>query len=718
MPLDSGNRYVPCRGIRLPLDNGSFFQSSEWDCRAAEIVEAAVGKFKSNHPYLLLRRPAITLIQKYIRNSRKLRRRLEVLRAANNSDQGGTDARTALKRQARRLINTSFMALISEGDAAEEALRASRALLLEFASAPSWRRRPVIKSFLDCAEIAVAVSLAYDWLFAKLSDEERRAVEEAIFRHVLEPALAAYQDQSLLWPRRRDNCALVSNSGILIASLAVLDRYRDSSTKLLEQSLTSSRNSFKAFAPDGAWPEGLSYWSLAMRYAALMVAALESAFSTSFGLADQPGFAETGDFVLHAVGPFGAAFNFGDSDRNFDAAPLAWFAHRFRRPIDAWLIRDYDGAHFALTAIWTSSCRATRLRPNVPSGKVFRGNGLACFRNTWSSAADARPVYLAIKGGNNAAAEDPSNTRPENVMLHMQADAGSFIVDGARRRWVIDLGPDDYDLPGYFDHGADARSGARWHYYRTQATGHNTLVVNGSNQVPNAATPILGSRIEAERKWVVFDLSAAYGLPAGAIRRGAALIGRRVIIQDEIDPDISEDIMWAVHTSADADSIVGSVARFRSGDDRFVARILEPSTARFELTFPPPPRAFPITDSQKMHGRPLPGEGGWISELPRRDDDERRAAGPLIKRLEIAWPRGARRLSVLLLPDSDDVEQTWPVAPLDQWLAKRTNRSVQYPEPLHLTRGFRVLKRSSPTALSPLRSGTFGTYSQKRIEHA
>ncbi|MBV8089138.1 MAG: heparinase II/III family protein, partial [Alphaproteobacteria bacterium] len=465
-----------------------------------------------------------------------------------------------MKRQARRLINTSLMALISEGDAAEEALRASRALLLDFASASSWRQRPVIKSFLDCAEIAVAVSLAYDWLFDKLSDEECRAVEEAIFRHVLEPALAAYQDQSLLWPRRRDNCALVSNSGILIASLAVLHRYRDLSAKLIEESLKSSRNSFKAFAPDGAWPEGLSYWSLAMRYAALMVAALESAFSTSFGLADQPGFAETGDFVLHAVGPFGAAFNFGDSDRIFDAAPLAWFAHRFKRPIDAWLIRDYDGAHFALTAIWNSSCRASRRRPNVPSGKVFRGNGLACFRNTWSSAPDARPVYLAIKGGNYSAAADPSKPRPEDVMLHMQADAGSFIVDGARRRWVMDLGPDDYDLPGYFDHGADASSGARWHYYRTHAAGHNTLVVNGSNQVPNAATPILGSRIEAARKWAVFDLSAAYGLPAGAIRRGAALIGRRVIIQDEIDPDISEDIVWVIHTSADADSIVGSVA--------------------------------------------------------------------------------------------------------------------------------------------------------------
>src|SRR6516225_11897562 len=102
-----------------------------------------------------------------------------------------------------------------------------------------------------------------------------------------------YEDPSLLWPRRRDNCALVSNSGILIAALAVLERYRDLTTQLVAKSVAASRNIFEAFAPDGAWPEGLSYWSLAIRYASLMVAALESTLGNSFGLANRPGFAQT-----------------------------------------------------------------------------------------------------------------------------------------------------------------------------------------------------------------------------------------------------------------------------------------------------------------------------------------------------------------------------------------------------------------------------------------
>jgi len=703
----------------LPFDSVPALEVGQTNSAAAKLVETAVAEFKTGHPYLLFHEQGIARIRRLVGSNSKLLARLNVSLRQINPAPVGQGARAAVKHQARRLINTSFMALICNGSEANDALQASRSVLQELSSATSWRRRPVIKSFLDCAETAVAVSLAYDWLYDKLLDEEREAIENALYRHVLEPALAAYEDPSLLWPRRRDNCALVSNSGILIAALAVLERYRDLTTQLVAKSLAASRNIFEAFAPDGAWPEGLSYWSLAIRYASLMVAGLESTLGDSFGLADRPGFAQTGDFALHTVGPFGAAFNFGDSELQFDVSPLVWLACRFKRPIDGWLIRDYDGWYLPFTTIWANRLRASPAALDLPRGKIFRGSNLACFRNTWSSTPKARPVFIAIKGGNAPGNECASSRRLEDTMLHTQADAGSFVVDGARRRWVIDLGSDDYDLPGYFDHGADNRSGSRWRYYRTHAVGHNTLVIDGLNQVPNARTPILGSCVEGDCKWVVFDLSAAYGKPTGSVRRGAALIGRQVVIQDEIDPAISDNVVWAIHTSANPDSIVGSVARFRLGDDRFVARILEPSTARFELALPPAPCSFPITDIKGLHGRPLAGQGALVSELPRRDDqDGKRAAGALIRRLEVPWPRGARRLTVLLLPDYDAENQAVPVAPLDDWLAPRPVGSPRYPEPFYRTEGLRDHERSSTYELPALEAGLFGKHSRIRIDHA
>lgn len=666
----------------MPFDDARRVQVEEASAFDPKLVEFAISEFKSSHPYLLFRERALGRIRKHAKANPKLFARLELSLREGNPRPDESDLRARIKRQSRHLIHTSFLAVIGEGSIRKAALCATRSALSELAAATSWRARPVITSFLDCAEIAVAVALAYDWLYGEFPDKERRDIEEALFRQVLAPALAAYEDRFAVWPQRRDNCTLVSSAGILVSSLAVLKRYPEISLQLIQKSLASSRRIFEALAPDGAWPEGLSYWSLAMRYAGMMVAALKSTFGQSFGFEDQPGFAQTGDFALHAVGPFGAAFNFGDSESRFDVSPLAWFAHRFKRPFDVRLIDHYDGWFLPFTAIWPHRPRVGSATLQPPTGKVFHGVHLACFRNTWSTDLRARPVYLAVKGGNALGTTTGAETRLEDTFLHNQADAGSFIVDGARRRWIVDLGSDDYDLPGYFDHGADGRSGPRWRYYRTQSAGHNTLVISGRNQIPHATAPIIGHCVDGPCKWAVFDLSAAYGEPVGSVRRGAALIGRQVVIQDEIGPEVYGPVVWSAHTCADPVSVEGLVARFRSGKDHFVARILEPETARFEIHLPPEPCSFPIADVRQLHGRGTHGEEiTYVSELPRRvDEGERRAAGPLIRRLQITWPNGIRRLTVVLLPDYNDDDAPLPIAPLDEWLARRPVRLARYRE--------------------------------------
>jgi hypothetical protein len=591
----------------------------------------------------------------------------------------GEEARTALKRRARRLVTLSFMALLEESDATVAAAR--RALSL-FTEAATWSPRPIVKNFLDSAEVALAVSLAYDWLYGMLPEADRRSVEAAIFRHVLSPAVAAYRDASLLWPRRRDNCTLVSHAGIAVAALAVLPRFREPASELVRRALAYIWHIFEAFGPDGGWPEGPSYWSLAVRYCGLVVAALESSLGDSFGLADRPGFAQTGDFALYTSGPFGAAFDFADSARHIDPSPLAWLAHRFGRASDGWLVAKYAGSHLPLTTIWADRpCRDPHSL-GLPTGKIFRSCSLASFRNTWSRAADAHPVFLAIKGG-NAAPGDIASSAPEDLLMHLQADAGSFILDGKRSRWVIDLGADDYDLPGYFDHGCERGAGQRWRYYRAHTEGHNTLVIDNRNQIPNAPAPIIGSCVEGDCKWAVIDLSAAYGRPPGSIRRGAALISREVVIADEIDPRLCGNVVWRMHTSAEPVSVGRSVARFRLGGDRMTARILEPRRARFRLSLPPPARSFPVVDVGGLHGRrPTRDRPIEVAELPRRDDGaERRATGRLVRRLDIVWPRGARRLAVSLSPDCDGDRPALPVAPLDDWLAHRPIRLVRCPGP-------------------------------------
>jgi Heparinase II/III-like protein len=652
-----------------------------------QCVETTVAQFAADHPYLLLDRETLGRIRRIAGDDPRIETRFAQLLDADRGRDEAIDIRTTVKRRARRLVTTAFVALAGDVKRRNEALAISRAMLAELSAADSWRQRQVIKSFLDCGETAVAVALAYDWLYDQLPATERLGIEEALAGQILEPALTAYQDDAALWSRRRDNCSLVSHCAITISALAVIRCRPHLVAAVLPHSLAAARNAFAAFGPDGAWPEGLSYWALAARYAGLLVAALESTLGDSFGLVERPGFAVTGDFALHAVGPFGTAFDFGDSVRRFDRAALAWFAHRFRRPVDGWLLGDYDGPHLPLTMIWPAGPRAGPAELGLPTGKVFRGTDLACFRNTWTTDGAAGPVYLAIKGGNGGAVAAPRRERRDDTLLHAQADAGSFILDGARHRWVIDLGGDDYDLPGYFEHGADGRSGRRWCYYRVATAGHNTLTIDGLNQDPCARATILGSSIHGDCKWVVYDLSPVYGRAAGSIRRGAALIDRQAVIADEFAPHISGNVVWAMHTSAEPVSVAADCATFRCGDDRLVVRILEPAEARFQLTRPPPPRRFPVEDVRQLHGRGPSLPIAKIPELPRRDDDgERRSAGRSIRRLQVALPTGARRLIVLLLPDCDDLaaaqRATLPIAPLDSWLARHPVRMACYTRPL------------------------------------
>src|SRR5262249_32467400 len=208
----------------------------------------AIAESKPRHPYLLFDKRATIRIRNRANQNSKLLARLELSLRETRSATSEQDLRRRIKHRSRRLIHTAFLALISHGKKRESALHATRAALSEFTAATSWRARPVIASFLDCAEIAVAVSLTYDWLYDEFSDGERQVIEEAVLHHVLEPALAAYDDLFLMWPRRRDNCSLVSNSGILIASLAMLQRYPEVSLQLIQKSLASSWGIFASLA--------------------------------------------------------------------------------------------------------------------------------------------------------------------------------------------------------------------------------------------------------------------------------------------------------------------------------------------------------------------------------------------------------------------------------------------------------------------------------------
>lgn len=615
-----------------------------------------------HHPRLLIRKTGLPALLKRARKDARYEQLVrKYLPALPPSTTG--DARAHIKQEARRLIALAFVGLI-DGPERPTALAAARGILARLASAETWNPRPVIRSFLDRAETAVAVAVGYDWLYEHLDAGERRAIEAALVCHILVPASDAYADPRSDWPDRRENYTLASAAGVALAALVVGDRHLHLAASVLEAALHSTANALDAFAPDGAWHEGPSYWALSVRSAALLAAALESVFGSSFGLADKPGFIATGQFALHVRGPTGDGFNFADSTTAFDTSALRWLAHRFGNVVDRWQAAQCAGWFLPFALIWDIEAGAGPAALHLPTGKIFRGCALACFRDSW--VPEARPVFFAIKGGTTAwiGTEHGQAKLP----LHTQADVGTFVVESGRRRWALDLGSDRYDLPGYFRLDDPSGGPNRWRYYRNSGAGHNTLTVAGREPEPAAVTPILSGGVGRDRKWVVLDLSAAYGSEPRAIVRGGALVGRSVILQDEIASGLSWGTRWRMHTSAEPVSVSARRLRLRQGRDELVISVLTPRRARLTVTEPPPPQEFMMT-GDAMHGSPDHYPGGRVAELPRRDDAAgTRAAGAPLRRIDIEWPGRARRLTVLLEPRSS-VGSIRRTLPLNRWSA-------------------------------------------------
>ncbi len=477
--------------------------------------------------------------------------------------------------------------------------------------------------FLDTAELTHAVGIGYDWFYKDLTPEQRTVIRNGICRNGLTPGLHFLEStlpvvvryRYFNWARANNNWNQVCNGGMTIGALAVADEAPELAGRVLTRSLRSIRLAMKEFAPDGGWAEGPGYWSYATRYNAYFLAALETAIGPDAiqPYLGMPGFGKTGEFRIHLVGPTGLTFNFADAHEG--AGPVAqmfWLAQKFERPVYA----DHAD-RFASSSpheiLWYTPAQTGPRKAKLPLDAYFRHVEVVFLRSAWE---DRDAVYVGFKGG-------------DNRVSHSHLDLGSFVLDVDGRRWALDLGRDHYALPGYFYYGKTT-------YYRLKTEGHNTLLLNGQNQQPNARASIVAFRSRKDRAFAVVDLSQAYRGAARQVRRGIALLKRRdVLVQDELSFEAPAEVVWQMHTRAKI-TPKGRTAVLRQGARTLRASILTPEDAVFEIQSANPP-------------------------LPQGQQPD---VSKLVVRLKL--PAGEARLAVLLSPR--DRSRTHKLRPLTEWI--------------------------------------------------
>ncbi|MCB2216082.1 heparinase II/III domain-containing protein [Desulfofustis glycolicus] len=351
--------------------------------------------------------------------------------------------------------------------------------------------------------------------------------------------------------------------------------------------------SIATLGPDGAWHEGPGYWSYATKYLLIYAAALESAVDSTFYILDVPGVSVTGNFPVYMTSPTTNIFNFADcGDWPIRAPWLYWLDMKFDKPLYSWFQTKFSLDH-ALDLIWYKPENSSPTELGLELDAYFRKTEAVTLRSTWG---DDNALFAGFKAGNN------------NVG-HGHLDLGEFVFDALGERWIFDLGPDDYNLPGYFSQSGEFDD-QRWHYYRLRAEGNNTLVINPdalADQDPSAETEIMRYTSDNDGTGAaIADLTDAYDeMGAGRVWRGIALINNRtqMLLQDEIVTDNPSEIWWFmnIHEETDVEFYDGGkrVILIKNGKEIDV-RLLNPDIGGFLLQDGSPLPTSPHPAGQRL----------------------------------------------------------------------------------------------------------------------
>lgn len=576
-------------------DNGSAMRAALLVCflvlpLAAQTADP-LKTLRKQHPRLIALDADLQRVRELIRRAPQARSIYQALQEEAERIQSAAPVQhiligPRLLAQSRRCLDRVYtLALLYRLDGKPEHLERALKELRAAADFPDWNP----SHFLDTAEMTHAFAIGYDWLYPALTEEQRSWIRQAILDKGIRQALPLYEQQRG-WVVNRFNWNQVCNGGIGLGALAIADEEPELCRRVLNWALESLPRAMASYAPDGGWPEGPGYWHYATRYNVYFLAGLETALGTDFSLSTLPGFAQAGRFRVYFCGSAEKTFNYADAgDAIGGAAEMFWLARKFNEPVYAWhqqrRLEIPSARPDALDLVWYQEQARSPQQAGWPLDALFRGVEVAFFRSSWE---DPDAIFVGVKAG-------------DLKVGHSQLDLGTFVLDAGRQRWALDLGADDYNMPGYF--GKE-----RWTYYRMRTESHNTVLIDNQNQDPKAEARIVAHRFTPEFAMVRMDLSKAYPGKLTRQERGVALVARRhLVVQDEIQAPQPVEALWGMVTDAEV-KLEGATAELRKPGWRLSARVLRPADAVFDLvsTTPPPPQN-PNRGTRKLVVR-LPGK--------------------------------------------------------------------------------------------------------------
>jgi hypothetical protein len=493
--------------------------------------------------------------------------------------------------------------------------------------------------FLDVAEMTMAVSIGYDWLFNGLSGSSRQTIREAIIKKGIEPSLDSKYNS---WLKAEHNWNQVCNAGMSYGALAIYEDQPQLSKQIINRAIESIVLAMKDYGPDGAYPEGYGYWGYGTSFNVMFNSAIEKAFGSDFGLNNQPGFLKTAGFLENMTGTTGKPFNYSDAGSEGGIHPaMFWFANKIKDPSVLWverqrLINDDSKRHVRdrlLPAImlWGGGMSIDKITPPKSTMWVGQGkNPVALMRTSWT---DTNGIYVAMKGGSVS-------------VNHAHMDVGSFVMDANGVRWAMDFGSQEYESLEskgiqLFGRTQDAQ---RWTVFRLTNLVHNTLTINGQHQRVTGHAAITRSSNNPSFMNAVTEMSEVYkGAVAKAIRGVGIVDQKYVVVRDELETLPSETTLrWTMLTPADVKITGAKTAELTKDGKKLLLKVQEPATVTMKT---------------------------WSTDPPH--DYDAPNPGTTLVGFEVKLPSNAKSaISVVLIPGGDANNVNKKIEPLERWGSK------------------------------------------------
>lgn len=405
--------------------------------------------------------------------------------------------------------------------------------------------------YLDVAEMTTAVAVGYDWLFDRMSDATKESLRQSIINKGLKPS---YDTQYNGWLQKENNWNQVCNTAMAYGALAIYEDARSLCDSVLQRSISSIHQPMKNYGPDGAYPEGYSYWGFGTTYNVMLIDALEKCFGTDFNLSQQKGFLESAGFILHMVAPDHDSFNYGDNKDSGRMSPaMFWFAKRNNDLSLLWNERNLflsgnkkklmDYRFFTLALLWGAGADMRNLPE--PQQKTWVSPAsvtpVALMRTSWD---DKKAIFLAFKGGSASSS-------------HAHLDAGSFVMVANGQRWAMDFGRQDYhSLESLgLDIWNKSQNSDRWKVFRYTNMAHNTLTFNNCLQDVQGYVCLGDTASLAKRLSISADLTPVYAEQIKSANRRVEIVDNKyVLVSDEIQTGEKPTTMrWTMLTPTKAE---------------------------------------------------------------------------------------------------------------------------------------------------------------------